>query len=169
MRQYLYCKRIIYFRRITRFRGRQSVLMKLGSTYHSDKSSRETRLSDVYFFSPKLGLGAKVDLAEIGEESATIWEVKRFKTDVPPLGHLLQLAVGGILVEELTGVSDVNLKILYHGGSEYVVDNFEELRTLATSVITDIRNMIGEEILPPPTKHSEKCKSCEFWKICLQS
>lgn len=141
--------------------------MRIGSKFHLNKSKRDERQSNVYLRSPSIGLGAKMDLVKLSDNSAIIWEVKRYKSDTPPLGHLLQLTTAGMIVEEVLGAEEIELRILYHGGSEFRVENYQELRVLAEAVISEMRHLIEEQIIPPPTKNKEKCKSCEFWKICL--
>lgn len=175
LRQYLYCPRIIYWRRVLRFGGKETPLMLRGKELQSRSVSRALELvplrgcramRDIYMTSDDLGLRGRLDALIVcnTKERAYPLEVKHGN---PASSHKVQLAAYSLLVERVYNLQ-VNEGFLYYPKKEGLVRVIisPELRKKALDTVNRIREILIEESLPPPTKNAGKCFVCEHYVAC---
>lgn len=173
IRQYLYCPRIIYWRRVLRVGGAETPLMRRGKE-RQDRAVREAiRLvplrgcrveRDVILKSERLGLWGRLDgLLHCGERAYPL-EVK-FAS--PARSHRIQLAAYAMLIEENFDVEVREGFLYYPGGLGLVrVDSLRKLRREVMRALEGIRRILEEEYMPPPTPNKGKCAVCEHFLAC---
>ncbi len=121
--------------------------------------------------SNRLGLIARIDLVEVGEDSVSPVDYKRGKRPHVAKGayepERVQLCVQGMLLEEQGYRCEAG--ILYFAGSRervrVVFD--EELRAITRNAIDGLRLIAAGGRIPPPLEDSPKCPRCSLVAICL--
>lgn len=176
VRQYLYCKRIIYWRRVAGFTTTKSGLMEAGEEFHEmRKTYNYIRKGDIanyrdqYYFHPKYRIGGKVDLLRELEDEIIPVETKRFYNDRirPSHGHIAQAVVGGMAASYELEKDFTTIEIKYWRGIKSMIDVTAKMKADILEVIQNMREMISDQNIPEPTKHKKKCERCEFNKICF--
>lgn len=175
IRQYLYCKRVIYYRRVMNFKGKKSYLMEKGEEYQEMKDKyaylRKDDLDQIknkYFFNNELNYGAKVDLIRIRSNGIISCEFKRYRfPGKTPISHIYQAVIGGLAAESSLQKPLLNIEITYWKGTRTILTVTDEMRKNSINLLNDIRLMIFNEILPDPTPNKNKCRNCEYFSICL--
>ena len=121
--------------------------------------------------SNRLGLIARIDLVEVGEETVTPVDYKRGKRPHVAKGaydpERVQLCVQAMLLEEHGYKCEEG--ILYFAASRERVRVIfdEELRALTRNAIDGLRLIAAGGELPPPLEDSPKCPRCSLVGICL--
>lgn len=175
LRQYLYCKRIIYWRNVVGIHGKKSRLMTIGEEYHEQRKKYNYQrkgdidnIRDRYFFNQDKHFGGKIDILRVLEDEIIPLEVKRFfhHKDFTSYAHIAQAVLGGMAAEYELGLPMRRIEIKYFRGVRSLIDVTSKMRTNTEALVFDIRTMIDLDILPNPTPHKKKCEMCEYWKIC---
>jgi len=119
---------------------------------------------DLVLFSERLGLWGRLDGLLMCGDRAYPLEVK-FAS--PARSHSVQLAAYGMLVEERVG-RRVDEGYLYYPGGEGLmkVEWLRRMRGEVLRIVAELRRIVEEEILPPPTTNSAKCRVCEQYAFC---
>jgi len=121
--------------------------------------------------SDKLGVIAKIDIAEAKDGFVTPIDYKRGKR--PHIAHgayqpeRIQVCIQAMLLEE-HGYRVREGAIWYVGSRErvrIVLDN--ELRSSALEAIEGLQSTVAEGAIPPPLQDSPKCPRCALVTICL--
>ncbi len=185
LKQYTCCPRIIFYRYCMPKVRPITYLMEEGILSHEEEDSREERRSlRVYGLtqgerynhlslqSTALGLSGRLDLAiALPERNAPGAEgaVVEYKLTEQKAGaHFkLQLAAYALLLEEAWQLP-VKQGFLYSiplRKAEKVAITVS-LRRKVTQVIEQIRQIVDEEIMPPPPVTQHRCVTCEFRRFC---
>jgi len=185
LKQYACCPRIVFYRYCLPEIRPTTVLMEEGIRKHKEEDEREVRRSlrnygvaegERFFHlalqSEHLGLTGRVDLvlaspsrtADGAEVSVVEYKYSEQKAGV----HFkLQLAAYALLVEEAWHVS-VKQGFIYSiptKGVETVVFT-PHLRKKVVQTVAAIRQLVAQEIMPPPPAAQGRCVTCEFRRFC---
>lgn len=179
IRQFSYCKRILFFRHIIHAPMWISYKMEFGTEKHEHFQKYFKNLDEeciqkyynVYLSDPDIGLVGLIDYFEFNGSEAYPVEIKTGK--VPPEGiensHKNQIIAQAILIEKNFDFLVKKAKI-YYIESEKVVNHSihieDKLNVL--KMISEIRQMLIKEKIPEPTKDIGKCKDCECKNYCLR-
>ncbi len=121
--------------------------------------------------SDKLGVVAKIDIAEAQDGVVTPIDYKRGKRPHVAKGayepELVQVCLQALLLEE-HGYMVEEGAIWYATSRERVrVVLDEELRLTARKAVAGLRMTVAHECIPPPLMDSPKCPRCALVAICL--
>ncbi len=180
LKQWVYCPRIFYYYRCLPGIRPQTYKMHAGIEAGQSEAGREERRSlrpyglatgerefDVPVRSERLGLRGEIDMvitvAGTGELVPVDYKLSRLAGP-----HFrLQVAVYGMLLEEVRGVS-VQRGFLYEiplrRAEEIKIDR--RLRTQAERAIQGMQVISEKETMPEPVKNRHKCVTCEFRRFC---
>ncbi|TXT53664.1 MAG: putative CRISPR-associated protein Cas4 [Candidatus Thorarchaeota archaeon] len=176
IRQFVYCKRIIFFRYVVRSIPKISEKMKYGSRKHDEWKSRQIRRGEekdrffgMYYNNEGLGLFGLLDAIDFDGKKATPVEYKTGKGYVKeaPLHHKAQAMAECLLVESIRNVIVENALLVYKSSkSKISLDYGEAEREWILNVLEEMRKVVVEEIIPPPTDKYGKCVDCEYFPFC---
>lgn len=95
------------------------------------------------------------------------YEFKSTVADRPREGHMLQMGIYFIILEELYPDKPMPYGIIKYGNNAFRIDNTTRLKTAAMEIANQIRGNFGI----PTRNHgnSGKCYKCGFRDGCLQS
>ncbi|SJZ90870.1 CRISPR-associated protein Cas4 [Selenihalanaerobacter shriftii] len=179
IKQYVYCKRIIYFTYCMPLNVMKTYKMKFGKEKHDRVERLEKRrtlqrygLEDgekrysVDLNSKRLGIIGKLDMLVVKDNEYIPIELKYSSRD-PGLHHKYQLAAYVLLVEE-------EYKTSLRRGIIHLIprkDTFEikitaNLRRKTKEIINEIKMIVELERMPEPVKERGKCKDCEYQNFC---
>ncbi|MDH5401796.1 MAG: CRISPR-associated protein Cas4 [Candidatus Heimdallarchaeota archaeon] len=177
IRQFEYCPRIIYYRRVMCYPSYTSKLMSMGKQFHlmrttkkySSKKDTKT-LYDYYLQDETLKLSSYADMIRIRENEVRIVELKRFSNQSiqPRNGHILQAVFSSIIAEKIFNLPSFFIELRYWRGINSKMEITEKMKENVFLIIQNIRNMINDELIPEPTLHNRKCNVCEYWKVCMR-
>jgi CRISPR-associated exonuclease Cas4 len=185
LKQYTYCPRIVFYRYcLPRIRP-VTFTMKEGIRSHTEEDAREERrslrnynltegerVSHLSLQSTQLGLTGRIDLA-IATPSRTAPNaegiVVEYKMTEQKAGaHFkLQLAAYALLLEEAWGLP-VKRAFMYSISMRKAepVSITPHLRHKILQTVAHIRQIITNEIMPPPPDSLRPCITCEFRRFC---
>jgi len=125
----------------------------------------------VHLSSDELGLTAVIDVVESKGKRVRPVDYKRGKRPNVPGGvyepERVQLCVQGLLLQEHGYTCSEGL-IYYVASKQRVRVRFSDglvKRTL--SLLAEMRERFGRDVIPPPLEDSPKCPRCSLVKICL--
>ncbi|WP_246660643.1 CRISPR-associated endonuclease Cas1 [Nitratireductor sp. XY-223] len=123
------------------------------------------------FSSEKLGVIAKLDVAEAEDGMVTPVDYKRGKRPHIAQGayepERIQVCLQGLLLEE-HGYRVEEGAIYYAESRERVRVVFDNaLRTATKTAISELRLTVSQGRIPPPLKDSPKCPRCALVSVCL--
>lgn len=177
VRQYLYCKRIIYFRHIIKAPMKKSYKMEVGEKKHeklqnlfcNNNENYIQKYFNVYLSDPKLGLVGLIDYFEFDGKDAYPVEIK--SGNIPPKGlekpHKYQVAAQAMLIESNFDFIVNRVKIFYSKFKkiiEYPINLEKKLELLR--ILEKINDLISNEKIPNPTSDRGKCVDCECRNYC---
>jgi len=121
--------------------------------------------------SERLGLIAKIDIAEVEDGAVTPVDYKRGKRPHVAKGayepERVQVCLQALLLEE-HGYRVEEGAIWYAESRERVrVDLDDELRLAAREAVSRLRLTVAHGRIPPPLRDSPKCPRCALVSICL--
>ncbi len=185
LRQWRMCPRVVWYRHCLPAVRPITDLMRHGKEHHRQEEGREERRSlrtyglsvgewhfDLTFFSERLGLRGRVDLAiavpdrtSPGAE-AVIVEFKDTEQSIGP--HMkLQVAAYALLLEETWGLP-VHVgwiyKIPLRRAERIAITS--ALRRQVINTVTTIQTAIHSETMPSPPTGRALCVNCEFRRFC---
>lgn len=180
LKQWAYCPRVVFFSYCMPRLRPMTFKMEAGLEAHEDEKARERRrtgqlyglteadrIENVRIQSDTLGLSALIDLVLRQEDQ--VWPVEyKLSRRTGIAGHFkLQLAAYGLLLEEAWSVRAPEgfLYSLVTRRAERVPLT-TRLRNRVLSTVEEIREMVAEERLPPPTGKRARCVNCEFRRFC---
>lgn len=173
IRQYIYCKRIIYFRRVFQASQRSSYSMNKGVKYDQKKWQYDPVYKGVkeiirgrIYYHQNLHLRAKPDLVKLSESYLEVVEFKRYPSNKVPKGHIMQAYAGGVAASfELKIPFKMIIIEAYNGRtSKLLINNWME--NYLSEILKEMRKMIVEQNYPSKVSEQRKCDNCEFWGIC---
>ena len=121
--------------------------------------------------SERLGVIAKIDIAEVDGDAVTPVDYKRGKRPHVAQGayepERVQVCLQALLLEE-HGYRAAAGAIWYAGSRERVrVEFTEELRARARDAVSRLRLTVSQRRIPPPLQDSPKCPRCALVSVCL--
>jgi len=179
IRQFTYCKRIIFFRHILHSPMKQTYKMELGLKKHEkiQKLSQKNKDSpqkyyNIYLTDYDTGLVGLIDYFEFDGNEAYPVEIK--SGNIPPEDieepHKLQVTAQAILIEKNFGFLVKKVRIIYTKHKkmvEYPLSIEDKLKVL--KIVGKINKLLENEEIPQPTDHKGKCVDCECKIYCLRS
>ena len=179
IRQYGYCKRKPYFRHVLKARFTPSVKMVRGQKIHektcraksveTEENRGVSRYYNIYLCSEALGLAAIIDYFEYDGEKITLVDVKSGAGASKTLfeGYYLQMAAYALLVEICLDIPVKSVLIRYEDDKkEKLLEIDFKAKATVIQTLKKLREMVENEVIPPPTNNPKKCTDCEAWKIC---
>jgi len=179
LKQFEYCPRIVFYNTVMPVERKTTVKMQRGKDEEFKLDALEKRRTlrryqlgsgerhfHVWIESPKLGLSGKLDLLIISPHGFFPVDFK-YTRGRPHRNHIFQLAGYAMLVEEKYG-THVGTGFIYLAPVQEIVavNLTPQLKENTLSLLGEIRQMIGEGILPPPTPMRSRCEECEFRNYC---
>ncbi len=121
--------------------------------------------------SERLGVIAKIDIAEVDGDAVTPVDYKRGKRPHVAQGayepERVQVCLQALLLEE-HGYRAAAGAIWYAESRERVrVEFTEELRARARDAVSRLRLTVSQRRIPPPLQDSPKCPRCALVSVCL--
>ena len=179
LKQFEYCPRIVFYNTVMPLDRKVTFKMQRGTEaeFHLDalekrRSLRRYKLGDgerrfhVWLHSERLGLSGKMDLLIVSSQGYFPVDFK-YTRGRPHRNHISQLAGYAVLVEEQYQTAVETAFIYLAPQSELVAIKItKELKEEVAERLSRIREMIREEILPPPTPVRARCAECEFRNYC---
>lgn len=179
VKQWLYCRRIVFHSYLLGIPRPRTIAMDEGSRAHEEVEALERRRTlrsygladgerrfDLPATSQRLGLGARLDLLIVRDHEAIPVD---FKDSRGPVGrnHAYQLAAYALIAEEVAGLP-VRRGFIYLIQARRAVELRIRpgMRRFVRQAIAEIRAMLANETLPPPTRHRSRCTDCEFRRFC---
>lgn len=179
VKQLGYCARIVYYGYLLGGRRPTTFKMGEGTRAHVDETRREARRSlqaydldegerrfDVSLRSERLGLAGRLDLVIESEDEVIPVDFKH-GTAQPGRNHRYQLTAYALLVEEIWKrpvrrgfITLIPIK------RAICVPITPTMREEVLRNIARVRQMIGAEQMPPPTRMRGRCHDCEFRRWC---
>jgi CRISPR-associated exonuclease Cas4 len=179
LKQFEYCPRIVFYNTVMPLERKTTIKMERGKEEEFRLDALEKRRSlrryelasgerrfHVSLDSPTLALSGKLDLLIVSRKGYFPVDFK-YTRGRPRRNHIIQLAGYGLLVEEKFR-TQVETAFIYLAPIQEVISIriTEELKTEIRLRLREIRTMIQEEILPPPTPLRSRCEECEFRNYC---
>nr|MDO8109710.1 CRISPR-associated protein Cas4 [Candidatus Sigynarchaeota archaeon] len=183
IRQYVYCKRILYFRHVMGIWPIKTYKMERGEEIHEQKARKRgvdiqgaiETYHNIWLQSVKLGYGALLDAFEFTGSEIYPVEIKSGHGPGEPDNrdlehHKYQFIAQALLLEEAFDMLVSRARVRYvDAGVDYFVPITFDDRQMLLKLLKDIRETIRLEIFPEPTIHAGKCVDCEFWGYCLHA
>ena len=179
LKQWVYCKRIVYYHRVMPAFGKPTFKMREAIAAQDLVESLEVRRGlqaygfedarrrfNVWLSDATLGLSGKADLLL---EAPGRVAVVDFKLTSGELGdnHRAQLAGYSMLAEAVLGVPAKRAFVYRIPDNRiFAVDITPELRAAVLAAVAAIRQMCNVEWCPPPTPVRGRCVECEFANYC---
>ena len=179
IKQYMYCRRIIYFTYCQPVKKKNTYKMEYGHEQHEIVDRLEKRRTLKRYglekgekifrhqvYSKKLGLSGRLDmLVKTGREYVPI-EMK-YSYNQPGLNHKYQLAAYMLLLEEEKR-SGIRRGIIHTipDKKTYMYRNSDDLRQKVKEIMREVRKIVKEEYFPRKPRGWKKCKDCEYKKFC---
>lgn len=180
LKQYTYCPRILYWSYCLPVEKERTFKMEYGAQEHERISALEVRRSfrrygivvgkrylHVPLNSERLGLSGLLDMLIIDADGFCYpVEFKHTEGPIYP-NHRLQLAGYAMLLEERFG-QEVRWGFVYRLPLEKVtrVPITPQRKRCLLEAVEQIRRMVAEERMPPPTPRRGRCVDCEFRRFC---
>ena len=179
LKQFQYCPRIVFYNTVMPVERKSTVKMERGKEEEFKLDALEKRRTlaryqlgsaerrfHVWIESSKLALSGKLDLLIVSPQGYFPVDFK-YTRGRPHRNHVFQLAGYATLVEE-EFQTQVEMGFIYLAPVQKIVAIriTPQLKERTLSVLTEIRNMIREGILPPPTEVRSRCTECEFRNYC---
>jgi len=179
IKQFMYCRRIIYFTYCQPVKKKDTYKMKFGSEQHDLVKQLEKRrtlkrygieegekIFKCQLFSKKYKLSGRLDLLIETERDLIPIELK-YSTKEPRINHKFQLAAYMLLLEEKrkTGIRRGLIHTIPNKKT-YSYNNSDKLRNKVKNILNEIRELIREEFFPAKPRGWKKCKECEYKKYC---
>ena len=179
LKQWVYCPRIVYYRRTLGGAGRPTFKMEEGKAAQEMVEPLELRRTlkpyglegarrrlGVWLRDEELGLAGKIDMVVEGERAAAVVDFK-LTSEEPRENHRLQLGGYALLAERALGLP-VEVSFFYRipDGRLFVLAVDEALRERVLAAVEGIRAMTREQWCPEATAVRQRCVECEYANFC---
>jgi len=179
IRQYLYCARVFYFTVFLATTRPLTYKMDEGIRQHEEEATREERRSlrpygltegeralDLRLTSERMGLAGRLDMA-IRTRGEAIPVEHKYSTAGIGTHQRYQLAAYALLLEEAWGLP-VRRAFVYAIPLRRAVEVpiRPGMRRYVTRTLHAMRRLLEWESMPPPTRHTGRCRECEFRRYC---
>lgn len=179
VKQWAYCPRVVYYHRLYPSAGAPTAKMEMGKAQQHRIEQLLPRRSlrpfgffkarmefDVWLQDLELGLQGRADMVLSVYGEAAVVDFK-FTGSGLTRNIKLQLAAYSLLVERRLSVQTKVAFMFRIPDNEIIpVEIDAPLRAEAVQAVHDIRKMILQERLPPPTANRRRCVDCEFANLC---
>jgi CRISPR-associated exonuclease Cas4 len=179
LKQYEYCPRIVFYNTVMPLDRKVTFKMQRGTEaeFHLDalekrRSLRRYKLGDgerrfhVWLHSERLGLSGKMDMLIVTSQGYFPVDFK-YTRGRPHRNHISQLAGYAVLAEEQYQTTiETAFIYLVPVGELVAIKITKELKDEVSERLSSMREMILDEILPPPTQVRARCAECEFKNYC---
>jgi CRISPR-associated exonuclease Cas4 len=180
LKQWAYCPRIFYYYHVLPDVRPETFKMEAGRQAGRSEVGREERRSlraygiaagerefDVAVRSPRLGVRGEIDMVITVAGSGEVIPVDYKLARIAGVHFQLQLAVYGLLLEEMRACQ-VQRGFLYEIPLRRAVQVKLDarLRTKALKAVETMRQLFEQEAMPAPTTNRAKCVACEFRRFC---
>ncbi|MCX7840428.1 MAG: CRISPR-associated protein Cas4 [Anaerolineae bacterium] len=180
LKQWAYCSRVFYYQTCLPDVRPTTYKMYAGREAGQSEIGREERRSlraygivagerefDVPVRSARLGLRGEVDMVITVAGTGEVIPVDYKLTRIAGEPFQLQIAVYGMMLEEMRGVA-VTRGFLYEiplrRAEEIKIE--KRLRAKALRAVEEMRRIVEREEMPMPVKNRHKCMACEFRRFC---
>jgi CRISPR-associated exonuclease Cas4 len=179
LKQFEYCPRIVFYNTVMPVERKATIKMARGKEAEFRLDALETRRTlkrydlgsgerrfHVWIESVHLGLSGKLDLLIVSPKGYFPVDFK-YTRGRPHRNHLFQLAGYALLVEEKFRTL-VDTAFIYLAPVQQVISVplTQQLKQETMDRLGQIRRIIQEGILPPPTPVRSRCEECEFRNYC---
>lgn len=179
LKQWGYCPRIVYFRRVMPGVGKPTYKMAEGKNAQELIEKLEMRRGlreygleaarrrfGVWLSDEPLGLAGKIDLLLETERAAAVVDFK-LTSGEPGENHYLQLAGYAMLVEAALGLP-VEVGFVYRipDGQVYKVPITETLRGRVAAALRGMTEVADRQVFPEATAVRGRCTECEYANYC---
>jgi len=179
LKQFQYCPRIVFYNTVMPVERKSTVKMERGKEEEFKLDALEKRRTlaryqlgagerrfHVWIESSKLALSGKLDLLIVSPKGYFPVDFK-YTRGRPHRNHVFQLAGYAILVEE-EFQTQVGTGFIYLAPLQKIIAirMTPQLKKRTLAFLGEIRTMIREGILPPPTEVRSRCAECEFRNYC---
>lgn len=180
LKQWAYCPRVFYYQtclpdvRPTTYKmyaGREAGESEIGReerrrlrVYGIAAGEREFNVS---VRSVRLGLRGEVDMVITVAGTGEVIPVDYKLTRIAGEHFQLQVAVYGMMLEEMRGVQVARgflYEIPLRHAEEVKIE--KRLRAKALRAVEEMRRIVEREEMPAPVKNRHKCVTCEFRRFC---
>jgi CRISPR-associated exonuclease Cas4 len=179
LKQFEYCPRIVFYNTVMPVERKNTVKMQRGKDEEFKLDALEKRRTlkryqlgagerhfHVWLESANLGLSGKLDLLIISPQGLFPVDFK-YTRGRPHRNHVFQLAGYALLVEEKFQTRVETGFIYLAPIQEIVAINLaQQLKERTLAILSEMREMIRDRILPPPTAVRSRCEECEFRNYC---
>lgn len=180
LKQYVYCPRILYYHTVLPAVRPLTYKMDAGIQAHGEAEDREKRRGlrsygldrgertfNVLLFSAALGLSGELDMLIETERELIPVDYKQskqmgahFKLQLMAYGRLLELThSSGKLVQRGFLYSIPERKAT-------AVTFTKPLRRQLDQAMVALKQIVGQQLMPQPTKSVARCVDCEFRRFC---
>lgn len=179
IKQYAYCPRVVFYQYCMPVEKKATWKMEQGKIAEDEidklekrRKLHEYRLAEgrrefhVRLSSKRLGLTGKLDLLIDSPEGLFPVDFK-LTTGKPNKNHVAQLCGYALLLEDCYR-REVTKGFVYliPRNDAVVVDLTADRKAEAERIISEIRRMIEQEQMPPPTPVRNRCTDCEYRNYC---
>jgi CRISPR-associated exonuclease Cas4 len=179
LKQYEYCRRVVFYNTVMPVERKATIKMERGKTEEFRVDALERRRSlrryklgsgerrfNVWLESARLGLSGRLDLLIVSPAGYFPVDFK-YSRGRPHRNHVFQLAGYALLVEEAFGAFvDTGFIYLLPFREAVAIKLTDQIKREAVGRLAAMRAMITEGLLPEPTEVRSRCTDCEFRNYC---
>lgn len=179
LKQWVYCRRIVYYNRTMPGIGKQTFKMKEALAAQDLIETLEMRRGlqayglagaqrhfGVWLSDARLGLSGKADLLLEADDRVAVVDFKLTSGEVGE-NHRMQLAGYSMLAGAAYG-RPAPVAFLYRipDNRVFAVEVADGLQAAVLQAVSDIRNTAEAQWCPPPTPVRGRCVECEYANYC---
>ena len=179
IKQYHYCKRIIFYNYVMPLPRPITPKMQMGSDRHEVEEALEgkrvlkkyglnsgLRKFKVYCYSKEVGLSGVVDMVIESIDCEYPVEFKMTFRDPMINAKYQVVAYAMLLAEKIGKLPPVGFILCIPTRRLYQVEVTDVLLDTIREDLNNIRNLIRNEEFPPATNNRQRCVECEFKNYC---
>jgi CRISPR-associated exonuclease Cas4 len=179
LRQWQYCRRIVYYHQLMPGTGQSTYKMREGERAQETIENLEMRRTlreyglegaerqfGVWLSDERIGLSGKIDLLLKSDTSAAVVDFKLTSGEVGE-NHRMQLAGYAALVESVLGLP-VEQTFLFRipDNKVFAVPIGRDLKERVADAVRSMQRLRETEELPAPTVVRARCTECEYANYC---
>jgi CRISPR-associated exonuclease Cas4 len=179
IKQYAYCPRIVFYQYAMPVEKKPTWKMEQGKVEEAeiDRLEKRRKLSEYLLVegerrfhfpvsSGHLGLSGRLDLLIQSPEGLFPVDFK-WTTGRPHRNHVYQLCAYALLLEEHFRKPVAKGFVYLIPTSDAVAfDLTDDLKDQTRAMLSEIRRMVEQEEMPPPTPVRNRCSDCEYRNFC---
>ncbi|MCU0464691.1 MAG: CRISPR-associated protein Cas4 [Anaerolineae bacterium] len=179
LKQYTYCRRIVYYQRCTPGIRPRTFSMDAGKEDHLEARQNARRRSfvqmgfeqgrrefDVDIIAADLNLHGKLDEV-VTTDTGEVIPVEYKGTNKVAANHKIQVAAYAVLLESARGVTVKRAYVyLIPLRKAQLMPVKPEDKAHVRGLLAEMAQMVAGETMPPPTSVRSRCAGCEFRRFC---